>query len=236
MADRYLHPRVAELVSLISRRPPSHAEDRIRRDGRRFYKDAKKARLAQLLREEARTAEGGGVCIDARRKLTNLASAEASRKKKQYIQERSFQALRRKAAAEMSLVRAICTLVAANERQRRENVRISSALAKCGGVAAPAGGVFGDSGLADSPVSGTLAPPEADGHCFPPVLDGFVMHPSLDGVEDVKPDVLHGEHEGDHELALEAGDDPKRQTNLMASPEAVDDFSSVSSDKFLDMD
>lgn len=121
MAERYLPPRVAELVEAAGRRPHSWAEERIRRDGRRFYADSKKARLRELLRD----ARGDP---DTRRKLTNLASAEASRKKKQFVQERSFQALRRLCAAQRSLARAVAVLVAANERQRSDNVRLAALL------------------------------------------------------------------------------------------------------------
>lgn len=121
MAERYLPPSVAELVESAGRRPVAWAEERIRRDGRRFYAVSKETRLRELLRD-ARDP-------DARRKLTNLASAEASRKKKQFIQERSFQALRRVCAAHRTLARAVGVLVAANERQRKENLRIAAMLA-----------------------------------------------------------------------------------------------------------
>lgn len=249
MADRYLHPRVAELVDAIARRPASHAEDRIRRDGRRFYKDAKKARLAQLLREEARASASGGVCVDARRKLTNLASAEASRKKKQFIQERSFLALRRKAAAELSLVRAICTLVAANERQRRENVRISGALAKAAGGALPCAGAIAVSPLADGRMCGGGMEAEtetvAEGDMFARAMEGFVCHPAIgEGVrgeeEYVKQEGIGGEqgvgHAGEHGIVMEAGEEARRQAGMLPPAAQVDDFSSVSSDKFLEMD
>ncbi len=121
MAERYLPPSVAELVESAGRRPVAWAEERIRRDGRRFYAVSKETRLRELLRD-ARDP-------DARRKLTNLASAEASRKKKQFIQERSFQALRRLCTAHRTLARAVGVLVAANERQRKENLRIAALLA-----------------------------------------------------------------------------------------------------------
>lgn len=126
MGDRYLPPRVLELVEAAGRRPHGWAEERIRRDARRFYADSKKARLRELLRGASRHD------TDARRKLTNLASAEASRKKKQFVQERSFQALNRLCAAQRSLARAVAVLVAANERIRSDNDRLAAMLANAG--------------------------------------------------------------------------------------------------------
>ncbi len=232
MAERYLHPKVVELVNTIGRRSQTYTEDRIRREGRRFYKDSKKARLNQLLKEEILQRDSN-ICVDTRRKLTNLASAEASRKKKQYIQEKSFQALRRKSISEISLVRAICTLVSANERQRKENIRISALLAKC---------------IPVENCSGIQSEIDISSHMQLPVdtLNRFSMRPAeVFSSHEVDGSVVLSEarncsgvlcEDGAGELEIGPALDQKSQTTRVVVPEAVDEFSSVSSDKYLDMD
>lgn len=125
MSDSLLNSHTLQLLHRIESKGPTDLEQQLHLHAESYYTDHKKKRRKELL-EKAREEYSGELDDTIIRRQTNLASAEASRKKKEYMLKQLRRILKECDRNQKLLAGELRSLLAVCENQRRELIRLNT--------------------------------------------------------------------------------------------------------------